>query len=743
MRKIIWHLPRIKKAFLVFFLLLSFLSLGGLFWNFYQDNTVGFPAEGGTFREAAVAVVDQNFVINPLLVTGNQKATSVEADISRLVFAGLMKFDNPTGEIVDHLADHTLSTDKKTYTFMLKEGLTWHDGAPITIADVIFTYQTLLQDPEFPNRFLREAFKEVLVEQIDEKSVAFTIPKPYKFFLTNFTIGLLPQHLLGDFPPNQMHLAEFNQDPIGAGAYRFAGIDYREESPMVTVSLEAFPEYISGKAKISLIDFELFPNNELLMRNISGLDALHPKLQSQYDFLKDNEDFKLLDFTIPQYVAVFLNMDSPKLSGDEKRKTRLALQLATDKEEILESVPGKRIDTPLLETDITEWLFEHDTEKAAGGLKDSGWFLPGTEPDKTEENEEQTEVETEEEEVAETEVPAGQNKYVYHPSKQVDFSTSTKSDFILGTFPTGTTAVRVNGYGLRLFNPSRGRFSYKIDYNIGTLKAGKNTYKIEFFQSRKKLGEEEITIHLDEAAEASVVATPDEDTETTDDTQPETVVAETETAPEITEVVLSDIPEHIRRNQDGEPLTLRLVTISSPSFYPETAEILKQQWEKVGIHTTLEILDQKEFLEKAILKKDYELLLYGQNLGYNPDAFPFWHFSQAEEGSNLSKYKSFEAGILLTEVRQSHEEELRTQKLIELREIIKKDVPAVFLFSPTYTMPVSGKVKNIHTEHIALLPDRFSNIEELYVREARMFHPEKNWFDFFPWFFSAVKDMFS
>lgn len=741
MKKILWYLPKTKKILLAFFLLGFFFSLIGLLRNFYAESTVAYSGEGGRLTEGAVGQVDQNFLLNPLLIRGTNKATSVEADIVRLVFAGLMKFDSETGEILDNLADHTLSADKRVYTFTLKEGLIWHDNTPLTADDVIFTYRTLMQHPEFPNAFLQQAFTGVVIEKEDERTVTFTLPTPYKFFLTNFTIGLLPKHLLEELPVANIQFSEFNQNPIGAGPYRFSGVTLDEVSPISTISLEAFPEYIAGKPKISQIDFELFPTEEQLLRNVSKFDAMHPQLQEEYTFLKDDNTFQLMDFTIPQYIAVFLNTQQPIFSGEGNMKMRLALQLSTNKEELLSIVPGKRIDTPLLETDTSEWLFEFDPEKAAGALKDSGWYLPGTvpveappEPEENSDGEEEPEV-----------PPANQPlQYITEPTTMSRYWTTARDFYLLGNVPEGTTSVQVNGYQLQLFSPAKGTFSYRADTTIGTLLEGENVYTVAFFNGQGgEIAREQVTIFV--VNDESEIPSPEPVEEISADESGEEPDEEVPGEPEPDEDQAQVVEESdgIRENVNGEKLTLNLVTVETPAFYQELATELVAQWEEVGIATNLTILPVEEFVEKAIINKEYDLLLYGQSLGYNLDAFPYWHSSQAETGLNLSRYRSFEADVLLEEIRQTHDEEVRETKLSELRDIIKNDAPAVFLLSPLYTVPMNAKIKNIQNEYISLAPDRFSNVESWYIRESREFSEGKSWFGFVPWFFSELFDLFS
>lgn len=702
-------------------------SSAGLLWNFYKDHTIAFAAEGGTFIEGDVRTIDQGFVLNPLLVTANSKAGSVEASISRVIFAGLMKFEAKTGEIIDHLASHTLSEDKKKYVFTLKEGVKWHDSIPITADDVIFTYQTLIQNPLFPNSSLRDTFIGIVIEKVDDRTISFTLPKPYKFFLTNFTIGLVPKHILELTPPENIALDDFNLNPIGAGPYRFSKISYSDDKESAVIDLEAFPEYIGGKPKISFLQFKLYPNNEILAKNTSGLNALYPKIKNEYDFLSQNDGYTLRDFTLPQYVAVFINMDSPKLAGTGNQSVRLALQLATNKEEILTKVSGKRIDTPLLETDTSEWLFEYDPVKAAGALKDSGWFLlastpPEPVPAKAEETPPQ-------EPPPQGETPK-KLRFIYHPGDTPEVQTSLTDDYLLGTFPASTIRVSVNGYFLQLFDSSSERFSYRISSDIGTLKKGENVYHVEFFGKDGKIDEEDIRVYFGE----KIPEVTKKDAKDNDGIPP----SPEGTPPKESEVPSVQIPDNIRRDKEGKPLVFDLVTVDTPSFYPIIAENLKKEWADVGIELNVEVLTQENFAERALVRKDYDLLLYGENMGYNLDAFPFWHYSQGDTGSNLSKYKSFEAGVLLEEIRQSHDGELRLDRLKKLRDLIKTDVPAVFLLSPYYTMPIDPKIQNVDIKGMALVPDRFSDIEQWYIREARSFRPGSGWLDFFPWFFSQI-----
>jgi len=704
---------KLEKAALIFLFSTLIFSFAGILRQFWIENTAITPSNGGEFLEGAVGKIDENFLINPLFTFG-KKGNSTEADLTNLIFAGLMRFNASKGKHEDFLADHILSQDKKTYTFRLKENLTWHDGVPITANDVIFTFQTVIQNPEFSNKFLHASFEEVDISKIDGRTISFKISRPYKFFLTNFTVGLLPRHLLEQTPIKNLHLDSFNQAPVGCGPFKFNHIS-TENNEFDEIRLSKFNDFIFEKPKIEFINFRIFHNKNDLIANLNELDSIRPILKREADLLPISEKFEKRIFHLPQYVSVFINMENPLFESDTGQKMRWALQLATNKTDILSQVNGKRIDTPLLEIDAQNWLTEFNLKKASGALKDSGWFLP-------EKLYSQNEIGLEEI-LEETE-----HKWIFEPTSKEIFETKKTDFFILGRFPENTKNVFVNDYKLNLFDPEKGRWSFFASYDIGTLQYGENDFKIEFFDHKNQLlGQDNIKV-IFKKEEEEITEIKDSITDNIFNEQDFTSNKQ-ENKEEI--VMPKEIP--LRVSESGVELNISLITASTPEYFPLVAEILKKQWRQVGIDLKIEILDRQEILQR-IEKRNYDLLLFGQNLGYNPDAFGYWHLSQAHNGLNLSNYQSFEASVILEEIRRSHNEILRLENLEKLQRIISKDVPAIFLFSPDYVLIIEDRVKNISFHKLALFPDRFSNIEDWYIYVKRDFKENTNWWSFFKWF---------
>jgi peptide/nickel transport system substrate-binding protein len=95
-----------------------------------------------------------------------------------------------------------ISEDKKRIVFTLRDGLKWSDGQPLTVDDVIFTYQDIYLNPK-----IQTDLKDILkigisrafptVKKLDERRVEFTVPEPFAPFLR--TVGglpILPAHVL-------------------------------------------------------------------------------------------------------------------------------------------------------------------------------------------------------------------------------------------------------------------------------------------------------------------------------------------------------------------------------------------------------------------------------------------------------------------------------------------------------------------------------------------------------------------
>ncbi len=688
MRKRFSRLNKLEKIIVVFLASLVVITGTQIGYAFYDEHSEITPIKGGVYIEGAVGKVE---LINPLYVHYG----SITHDLTQLVFSGLTKYDPKTREIVPDLADYTISENGKKYTFTLKEGVKWHDGIPVTSNDVMFTYSTVINHPSFNGPILNyNDYSGMKVSQVDERTVEFLLESPDSFFLVKTITGLLPAHILGHMPIETLEQAPFNQYPIGTGPYRFISLTPMDS--FVEATLEASEDYYGDEPNISTIQIRIYPEYKDLIKRQGEFDAIRNVPDEYTEKILERGRLVLTRYHLPQYVAAFINTQSPQLKNS---KVRLALQLGIDKQSLISEINESQIiDTPLLEIDQSNWVYQYNVNKANGALFDTEWKLPEkTGTDTAETLGDAAKGEEVEDAATDSESSSEEPEFITSPNGGNDWRTTDKKVTLAGIVPAKTKAILVNDYELRKFVPGDPGWSYVASFEFGNLEKGENVfdvYAVSFAEEKNLI--DSITI--------------------TQGTSEEFIEQDREIAKKENEDA-KVLP--FRENKNGEKLVLRLIAPDKPENYTKVAELLQQQWRKIGIGLKVDILANEDFRE-ALFTRDYDLLIFGQNLGYNLDAYPYWHSSQAKDGGyNLSQFKNFIVDSLLDKARLELDSEDRKKTLNSIQEIISAEVPAIFLYSPTYYFALSDKIQNTSFENLATASDRFARIAQWYGRVDR------------------------
>ncbi|MBI2450427.1 MAG: hypothetical protein HYV47_02745 [Candidatus Nealsonbacteria bacterium] len=163
-----------------------------------------------------------------------------------------------------------------------------------------------------------------------------------------------------------------------------------------------------------------------------------------------------------------------------------------------------------------------------------------------------------------------------------------------------------------------------------------------------------------------------------------------------------------------------LTTVEDPTL-KKVAENLKEQWGKLGIEIVIQSYSISQIEQEIIKPRNYEMLLFGEVLEIIPDPYPFWHSSQIKDpGLNLARYENKSADKLLESARTSQNFEDRAKKYQQFQEILIKDAPAVFLYSPDYIYYIAEKIKGVGVQIIADPSKRLSNIENWHIKTKRV-----------------------
>ncbi len=175
------------------------------------DTLMGYEVEeaeneGGTFIEGTSADIA---TVSPII--SNDTAT---ANFLALIFESLIELHPETLEPVGVLAESwEVSDDGLTWTFNLRDGISWHDGEPFSADDVKFTYGLHMDEGSNSSYTGDLQAKIASIEVIDPLTVAFTLPQPYSDFAVDVAVyGIVAEHVWADVAP-----ADVVNDPGATG----------------------------------------------------------------------------------------------------------------------------------------------------------------------------------------------------------------------------------------------------------------------------------------------------------------------------------------------------------------------------------------------------------------------------------------------------------------------------------------------------------------------------------------------
>jgi len=167
-----------------------------------------------------------------------------------------------------------------------------------------------------------------------------------------------------------------------------------------------------------------------------------------------------------------------------------------------------------------------------------------------------------------------------------------------------------------------------------------------------------------------------------------------------------------RRVKDGQPLKLRLVSLSSGN-YPALAEAVMGQWGKIGVEfdANAPLVKADDVQQNVILPRAYDVLIYEIAIGHDPDVYAYWHSSQAtERGFNLSDYRSGKVDDALDTARTRLDPALRDAKYHLFVQQWLADVPAIGLYRPSLVYVQNKDVFTFAPHRLVDPADRYYNV---------------------------------
>jgi peptide/nickel transport system substrate-binding protein len=152
------------------------------------------------------------------------------------------------------------------------------------------------------------------------------------------------------------------------------------------------------------------------------------------------------------------------------------------------------------------------------------------------------------------------------------------------------------------------------------------------------------------------------------------------------------------------------ISTSNAQELTKAALSIKQDLEKIGMKIEVKTFEIGNLNQGVIRPRKYDALLFGQIINSKSDLFAFWHSSQRNDpGLNVAMYTNAKVDKILEETFVTLNENERIKKYSQFTEEIKKDMPAVFLYSPDLIYVLSKNVEGFDMDHITTPGERFLN----------------------------------
>lgn len=356
--------PGDRILFYVLAILVGIASLSSLY-TLEQSLLVQVPAYGGTLTEGTVGSPQ---FINPLLAISD-----ADRDLSSFAYAGLMGLSG-TDALIPVLAEsYTMSADGKTYDFVLRKNAKFSDGTFVTADDIVFTVEKA-QNPALKSPAYSD-WSGVSVKMIDQRTVRFTLAKPYAPFLGLTTLGILPARLWRNISNAEFPFSNLQTNPIGAGPFKVVSVSRDVSGLIRNVVFAENPFYVLGRPYLDSIRFNFYSRSEDLAKALSN-----GEVESAHGVSTKG----VLTAPYARVFGVFFNQSEKQVYA--RAEVRKALSLAINRHTIVDTVlggyataitgpvpPGKNV----TQTEIPR--SEEDTAAAAAAvLHASGWTYDGS-----------------------------------------------------------------------------------------------------------------------------------------------------------------------------------------------------------------------------------------------------------------------------------------------------------------------------------------------------------------------------
>ena len=345
-------------------------SCGGEERGEQRSGSNGQVEQGGTLV-FAVDAVQGNFDPGIFATFGDWMSIDCIA-------RGLTHIDFSTPEVKPGLAESwEVSDDERTYRFKLREGLTFHDGNPVTASDCERSFRRLM-DPDDPTRapgtYTIDELGGSNIEEVtaaDDSTVEIRLGEPDATFLARLSH---PAGVILSEAAIEKYGKNIGNNLVGAGPFKFS-----DATPGQKVTLEAFEDYYEGRPPLDRLVLQVLPDPSALTSSLRSDQVQASNFIPHSSVSRFEESGSLQVYEPKPYIDIFLQMNVgvPLL---EDLRVRQAINYALDREAIVQEaffglaqLPAYMISPPELGYDESlEQYSTQDMDRARGLLEEAG-----------------------------------------------------------------------------------------------------------------------------------------------------------------------------------------------------------------------------------------------------------------------------------------------------------------------------------------------------------------------------------
>ncbi len=323
-----------KLRWQILIILLTGLIVGILLVAQKPQNQTALnqPQTGGIYTEAIIGNFQR---LNPLFDHYNQ----ADRDIDRLLFSSLVKFDAQGKAQPDLAETWGVSKDGLTYNFSIREGITWHDGSPLTVDDIIYTVDLMRSDASIIPSDVKNFWSQVTLHKLDDFNLQFRIPEPFSPFLDYLSFGVLPKHLLENQSFEQIIESTYNLQPVGSGPYKLDHLIV-ENDQVAGVALRMNETYFLGKPYLEQIIFRFYPDSASAYTaytdgEVQGISQVTSDILQQ---VLTEKNLSIYTGRRPELSMVLLNLNNTDVDFFQDVEVRWALMKSINRSFIINRI---------------------------------------------------------------------------------------------------------------------------------------------------------------------------------------------------------------------------------------------------------------------------------------------------------------------------------------------------------------------------------------------------------------------